>query len=1639
MKMEPEATGDATTLDEECADELTKTDGRVQLRSDLLEALEAITMRLPDVSDSRNGVDIELLSKNVARLTAKLKHANEGYGEPVSVAIVGSNRRGKSHFLNSTLAITEVSSQLYNCSPFENSDDAAHVAARMCFDSGPLTLSADGPTMSADDPTSPTRDEGSLFEHLRERIHAVDMSTADDRERKPCPSGQVQRQPHGPQLGAGEMPCPEDDFCTVVWMLPKQGPHEWTDFDVDGRLRHTRSPFDDHYITVGKVDAMYADYISGKDHPDPNVRPSPSEFLLPSNGSGKSVTSHNTYVWGGERYTLILKYTSAEKIDNLIGNLIATADGDDSYKSALKKTLVEILHILKDGVSPADASEEDRVRFDNKRDNYINRWAKIKSMKELQDDEWGPMQWWKMTGRVRHYSNAGAVVHSGIHQSVRDTFGKIYIYQGAGKHALDDRMYIKATLAKLLDPADAASRLVEEVHVTAPSTELTRHTALVDTPGTNDVDPVKFVQLREAAARATGFLVFAATALSAATDTMNALCDHGIIDRAIKRYVTGAMDQPGSTSSSDEILFVECSARHSGMNLMPRAIQGTENPKSLLSKTAKDARKITVSDQEESIKNLVLNRAHDTVRAGGSIGDASFSLPTGMSGEDKEIAEDELRDRIRHNIAIPLSKDRSHNMNVAVCRGMVKSPLHEKWMRDCRAETGGDAVMTALRKMLRGIVSAVEVRKLADQCSTVHEIVIAPATEPVPDYVRKKAQSLHDNRMTSPAQLKTSIWDTITSEMKNLWAPDGTPVGSVDWVAGVTDELLMALTGVTEVFRDLSAGRSGALENAAQSDVRADFDRCAKGQLFQKAGKMSRIAFGLCRTAFKADELWEAAFASPIKAALEKLLKDVFEPHCCNSLLGGDDASPVSSQATASVVSAIRTAFNVRKRLNNVQAEFFKDTKHFAQTFGPLARTLPRDSLPQRVLERLFKKLFENYIHADSQKVNRDPFGNGTRDNAEAKQELMDIFAKEHLQSNVTRQHLREVVRDELSKLTDKVGVSLRSLFLTLRRRRGVMNPSMDARRTNIIIKETMGHVASCKGVAADDGLMKVKDFKAACGKILRIAHDYEELDRHDDDVNQFGNRKQQAVGALDKLLEEKPQLKDMTLKDEFKAEMRMSSLRWPDADQNWCVDWPDLPKDESSFHEIGTGDRLPDSTRESKIIDVLPDGIKDRAIRQGYTLIHSPMLDEGKGICSARCVLFSTLADAIEIRKEENPAAFRKDFCRAMELHMNTIGITVSDFRACLTETLNMKHVGAHLELYFLGSKKGFKRAPRFDRRRVVRLVWDEELKCLSVLVIHKRQHRVQTPDPGTGETHHELDPTKHESYMKEKSAAKTYYSGLVKYNRDNGGPGARLGRAIAAGEMTAQPAGPHGSTQAHRRDVANAQGDKHLLDPRQLRRKQQEQQGQQGQQERVARKRLRSRSPSPSSGRDSMAPMAAEFGLPQAALPSLAAASPSGLASSVSQASSSQGSQSAQLAPALRRSPGTSTSTAQSHRGSSASSQGISRSFPAPAALFRSSRSPSPATATNKRSRSPSPAVSRQGRSPRFEKLQKQAARASPGPVAKKARTASACTFRGKKVAGCQEIPVQGEGYCDLHLCKKCKGQKSRQAPQFCDDCAE
>jgi hypothetical protein len=212
-------------------------------------------------------------------------------------------------------------------------------------------------------------------------------------------------------------------------------------------------------------------------------------FVLPHGNEGSTMTNRGIRIRFGRRYHLSVRFKSREQIcDEILGmkwdayeQSQETEEANEPLSAADKLYFdqrIALCNSLKGCASPVrhSSSDEDEEEIDIFAAN-------------AQDEDFVPP---KDVGDIEICSEIDALL------------GKTRIYHGQGQHIDDDRLYIQQMLQKELNILDGVRDdgvqthdVIDEITLYVPNVLLQDGVQWVDTPGSNDVDPLKKVHMLE--------------------------------------------------------------------------------------------------------------------------------------------------------------------------------------------------------------------------------------------------------------------------------------------------------------------------------------------------------------------------------------------------------------------------------------------------------------------------------------------------------------------------------------------------------------------------------------------------------------------------------------------------------------------------------------------------------------------------------------------------------------------------------------------------------------------------------------------------------------------------------------------------------------------------------------------------------------------------------------------------------------------------------------------------------------------------------------------------------------------------------------------------------------------------------------
>ena len=681
-----------------------------------------------------------------------------------------------------------------------------------------------------------------------------------------------------------------------------------------------------------------------------------------------------------------------------------------------------------------------------------------------------------------------------------------------------------------------------------------------------------------------------------------------------------------------------------------------------------------------------------------------------------------FRTAVRERISAPLAQNRTHVVIVGIHRGIIEelfgegqaSPDRKGVLEQSLDQTGFNSVVSELRSMLQGMISAAEIKELADRCSALAEVVEdAPGVE-VPEDIRAKASILAKKR-TSSTELRKELQGIIEEEAR---AVDGTA-----WADALADRLIEVMPAFAETFRGLTHTKLIKQQHAQTVLADCIVLSTAEGALFQSDNVMSKAAFNLCRPVFKMESLWAVKFKGPIENALKRAQEAL--ARFCREKLNPDADSDVVADAVAN---ALSTTFNAPARLNQIRERFLNCTKHFITKPKAFFTNDPIHSLPQFALEQLFVLALEPYGPNK-----RDVFLRGNRPGKETRDELSDRFSTESLHKYKVELVAR--ISEEIQALWDTIRNETMTIFETVGKR-GRVNGA----KTTKFIKTTLTFVGTADKMVdvtlQTTGTSAVPQFKEAAAAIGAISVELASMELTGVATDNAVVRTMAAKAALDNF-QATTNLPDCLENNDFKEPINRSSAsgwRWQEGHKN-VIAWGSslLPDIWPALCKQTPGSAGP---AEGRIAGALPAALGALLLERSAKLMPAS-LD-----CQGRLRLFNLLRYAVDSRQDKAAA---QELLRCLDLQVASMASTeraaaaAADnlLRAYLARFASQFHT--RIELFIMGSEPGEvcevttmpdKTKGSAALRFSIRLLWDSATNAPYLIHISKKKKRAQTPD---------------------------------------------------------------------------------------------------------------------------------------------------------------------------------------------------------------------------------------------------------------------------------------------------------------------
>eukprot|EP00040_Diaphanoeca_grandis_P012913 m.65289 g.65289 ORF g.65289 m.65289 type:complete len:1674 (+) comp23540_c1_seq1:81-5102(+) len=857
--------------DSENIDDATLRD-RIVLCQQLVSKL-TVPPELLDMFQTQSRIILEALYERSKTKSASVK----------VLPIVGASRKGKSFFLNQILAMTEIPASSYNRSQqnfsLELSEDAARLATRVYME---------------DKDISPE-----TYDQIFARISATAES-----------------------LTIGKSVYSADKLPSVVWNIPRifnPGVSRKNDSEDDFTDHCTINAKRHNHVSQKDVVSGFLEFMKvGASVPTPSV----CEFLLPSRSTQKAVTSHNTYVWGGERYAMVVRFISDTQIKTWISSVQNETEKDTQYQKTVKKMLLHVLYTLEFGTQCGEGQAAINESI-AKRNDMIKKWM---NKKELPS-------WWSEKGRLVDVKTS---TNTNIHCSARAQFGKIHIFQGAGKHAHDDRVYIRSKLANLM-ATTYTSLLIAEVHIIAPSWLVTPFNALVDTPGAGEADGSKFPRIRDAVNKANGFIVYVENTLGNEESTLNLLKDHGIYERIAAGWVAKPRD--------DHVLFVDSTERSSEI---PRPLK-CDDEESMIGEKWKAKLLEDSNDFESDLTETLVDKIEE-------------ALGTNDEPSTTEDVDADDRARIRREIAKPISNERHVSVFTSMHRAIIESMGLEPddgVLSQNEPVTGVSKALSKIWEMLNKEISTKSLYDFSKLCGDVKE-----AAKPIPNCevsleIRKATEVILQGKLQHK-YLRASIEEGINKEASAyVVSLDDETTTAFSWIDSTAKSLVKGYrSAITTISKKLTKKTASVVVRTTNlTDIRNCIDviLSADKKLFtsMKPNIISLEVFKTCKAVLSTETLWSSSLERHVKDSLEQVQKK-FEEHCCSVInVPTDDAV-----ARKHIKKVISTKFNINAKVNLAKAAFDTLTSNHDAKRNPTTY-LSKRSMMHIVLEQFVDQVFK--------------------------------------------------------------------------------------------------------------------------------------------------------------------------------------------------------------------------------------------------------------------------------------------------------------------------------------------------------------------------------------------------------------------------------------------------------------------------------------------------------------------------------------------------------------------------------------------------------------------------------------------------------------------------------------------------------
>eukprot|EP00041_Stephanoeca_diplocostata_P021331 m.495587 g.495587 ORF g.495587 m.495587 type:complete len:1542 (+) comp21801_c0_seq10:612-5237(+) len=750
------------------------------------------------------------------------------------IVLLGDTRVGKSFLINSLLATSEQVPHLYNlnnseCTGTDSSSnssstaispnvasDAAAVVANL------MVARAQAHSETIDDTQGPSI---STFDSDRwMNLHEVLVEKISDLRTDPVLT---------------EVDCIfHCELQRVVWKLPSLGPDGTKPhFDNDGtlKLEHCPAELRGLYKTATESARPFIDHLERDMIRQGNIKGKIGEFFLPSNDSHSAVTTFNTNIWGGSQYAFVVTYMSYRKVQTLVR---AAFEHDCITEVGIvkRKHALQLLYGFVYGISGA-TDESSLQEMQEHRHDYVDVMAAKSHLPKFEP---------------RHPSTA-------------EYDGKFHVYQGQGKSVVHDRVYIQWKLLQVLnDPIISA--FIDEIHVLVPSVLLDSNMALVDAPGVNDPDIVKFARLSDGTSNADGVVVCLNKHLGSSQSTLKAMEDLTIVRNL-------ALDVAKHRTAPNKPLVLSlCSEERSPRHGLPR-----EKPQSVLHETVQGELKDFVDNAGKTLLNAVIDHCKRN--------ETDLGLPAGRLSKTPEL--DQLRSfrtEIRGALKASIAKSCFHPYPT-LYRGCMEAIGHGTPVGDVEAYVQQPKGMQALINAIHAVLIA-DQRVTSDRIGNIRdqlaEVVMLPREKKVnaldETVLHRTVEKLQEYNKRHGVAFAAAIEEKTSTKVKAItWEHNSSVRENIKaWVKESTVKILTEIEkNADSVFFKWNSASSETTRVHAASCILDMIQQAKERVAFDTKNILSGTMWQTLRGIISAGAIWESTMAQPFRALL-KSIKEVF-------------------------------------------------------------------------------------------------------------------------------------------------------------------------------------------------------------------------------------------------------------------------------------------------------------------------------------------------------------------------------------------------------------------------------------------------------------------------------------------------------------------------------------------------------------------------------------------------------------------------------------------------------------------------------------------------------------------------------------------------------------------------------------------